>query len=79
MVSHRDAARTRLERALTRLHAQYDPAAQMLRELYHSPGYHTTLKGGFVHGTRPSLNYAVALLDTGDEAWRRGPKRSCVG
>jgi hypothetical protein len=43
----------------------------MLRELLRSPGYHTTLKGGFVHPTRSSLTYAVALLDTGDEALRR--------
>jgi hypothetical protein len=38
----------------------------MLRTPYSSPGYHTTLKGGFVHSTRSSLDYAVALLDSGD-------------
>lgn len=60
----------RLNQALASCHANYDPAARMLREPFHSPGYHTTLKGGFVHGTRASLVYAVALLDTGDEALR---------
>ena len=55
----------RLDRALASSHAQYDPAEQMLRRPFSSPGYHTTLKGGFVHGTKDSLAYAVGLLDTG--------------
>lgn len=58
----------RLHRALAPLHAQYDPAARMLRTPFSSPGYHTTLKGGTVHPTRTSLQYAVALMDTGDAA-----------
>jgi hypothetical protein len=53
----RDAVRTWDER--------YDPQEQMIRRPFASPGYHTTLKGGFVHPTRDSLEYAVALLDTG--------------
>lgn len=44
---------------------KYDPAEKMLRARFSSPGYHTTLKAGFVHRTRDSLSYAVALLDTG--------------
>ena len=44
---------------------QYDPAEKMLRARFSSPGYHTTLKAGYVHRTRDSLSYAVALLDTG--------------
>jgi hypothetical protein len=52
----------------------YDPAECMVREPFHSPGYHTALKGGSVHATRSSLGYAVALLDTGEE-WRM--KRAC--
>ena len=60
-----------LNRALASHHANYDAAARMLREPFHSPGYHTTLQGGFVHGTRASLVYAVALLDTGDEVLLR--------
>jgi hypothetical protein len=48
----------------------YDPIAQMLvSSADGGPGYHTTIKSGSVHGTRASLTYAVALLDTG-EAWR---------
>jgi hypothetical protein len=55
----------RLDRALASSHAQYDPAEQMLRRPFSSPGYHTKLTGGFVHSTRESLAYAVGLLDTG--------------
>lgn len=61
----------RLNKALEPYHARYDPAAKMLREPFYSPGYHTTLKGVEVHPTRSSLDYAVALLDTGDETLRR--------
>ena len=53
-------------RALDKEDANYDPAAQMLRTPYSSPGYHTTLTGGYVHSTRGALDYAVALLDAGD-------------
>jgi hypothetical protein len=59
--SHRQA----FLRALERVDAQYDPAVQMLRAEFSSPGYHTTLEGGVVHRTRESLEYAVALLDSG--------------
>jgi len=62
-----EAQRARLHRALEPLHKQYDPAAAMIARPFSSPGYHTTLKGGVVHPTRDSLNYAIALLDTGDE------------
>jgi hypothetical protein len=58
----------RLDRALAPSHAQYDPAEQMLRRPFSSPGYHTKLTGGFVHATRDSLGYAVGLLDTGRPA-----------
>ena len=47
-------------RALDKQDQNYDASAQMLRTPYSSPGYHTTLKDGFVHGTRNSLDYAVA-------------------
>lgn len=60
----------RLRRALEPLNRQYDPAEQLLKRPFSSPGYHTTLKGGMVHPTRDSLAYAVALLDTGDEPLR---------
>jgi hypothetical protein len=53
-------------RALEKEDQNYDPGERMLRTPYSSPGYHTTLTGGFVHGTRNTLDYAVALLDCGD-------------
>ena len=52
-------------KALSKQDARYDPAERMIRRPFSSPGYHTTLKGGFVHPTRDSLGYAVALLDSG--------------
>jgi len=58
----------RLDRALAPSHANYDPAEHMLRRPFSSPGYHTTLTGGFVHSTKDSLAYAVGLLDTGRAA-----------
>ena len=60
----------RLNQALMPYHAKYDPVEKMLRESFHSPGYHTTLADGEIHSTRSALMYAVALLDTGDEALR---------
>ena len=52
-------------KALSKQDERYDPAERMIRRPFSSPGYHTTLKGGFVHPTRDSLGYAVALLDSG--------------
>jgi hypothetical protein len=52
-------------RALRDKDSQYDPDEKMLRARFSSPGYHTTLKSGYVHRTRNSLSYAVALLDSG--------------
>jgi len=61
-----DAAQlARLERALAPQHAQWDPVVQLPKRPFSSPGYHTTLKGGFVHSTRDAFTYAVGLLDTG--------------
>ena len=49
---------------------RYDPFAKMLvTSASRGPGYHSTLKSGDVHATRASLNYAAALLDSG-ERWR---------
>lgn len=52
-------------KALTEQDKRYDPVERMVRRPFSSPGYHTTLKGGYVHPTRDSLSYAVALLDSG--------------
>ena len=69
-----DAQRERLNRALASMHKQYNSETKMITSAFSSPGYHTTLKGGDVHSTRAAFNYAVALLDTGDEALFR---RAC--
>lgn len=61
----------RLQRALKKYEPSYDPAERMLRVPFASPGYHTTLTGGWVHPTRETLIYAVALLDSGDEDLRQ--------
>jgi hypothetical protein len=58
--------KTAFLKALIRQDARYDPAEQMIRRPFSSPGYHTTLKSGYVHPPRDSLNYAVALLDSQD-------------
>lgn len=52
--------------ALSAQDKRYDAKERMIRRPFSSPGYHTTLKGGFVHPTRESLTYAVALLDSGE-------------
>jgi len=54
-----------LQRALAAYEARYNPAERMVRQRFHSPGYHTTLRGGMVHPTRTALAYALALLDSG--------------
>ena len=55
---------------LPRQDKNYDPLARMLVSPDDDgPGYHTTIESGSVHGTRDSLTYAAALLETG-EAWR---------
>jgi hypothetical protein len=62
-------------RVLAKQDERYDPAEQMIRRPFSSPGYHTTLTGGYVHPTRDSLNYAVALLDSGQpDRLRRAEK-----
>lgn len=61
-----EAERTGFLKALAEQDRRYDPEEHMIRRPFSSPGYHTTLKGGYVHPTRDSLNYAVALLDSGE-------------
>jgi hypothetical protein len=55
-----------LNQALAEMENQYDPQEKMLVTDFHSPGYHTTLKGGKVHRTRRSLTYAAGCLDSMD-------------
>ncbi len=56
-----------LRRALAEWDTAYDPAERMIRRPFHSPGYHTVYRGDFTHPTRESLDYALALLDSGEE------------
>ncbi len=61
--------RSSLLAALAKEDSKYDPFAKMLvASAADGPGYHTSIKTGDVHATRPSLNYAAALLDTGERA-----------
>lgn len=60
---------SRRERAIAGLHKQYDPTERLLKVAFSSPGYHTALKGGMVHPIKPSLEYALALLDTEKPEW----------
>lgn len=55
---------------LEQWNAKYDDEVKMIKRPFSSPGYHTTLKGGYVHSTREALTYAVALLDSGIEEYR---------
>ncbi|HBM80641.1 MAG TPA: hypothetical protein DD426_07380 [Clostridiaceae bacterium] len=57
-------------RALNKWNALYDENEMMVKKPFSSPGYHTKLKEEFVHPTRDSLSYAVALLDSGIEKYR---------
>jgi len=66
-----DAQKAALLRALERYEGSYDPQERMVKGPFGSPGYHTTLKGGTVHRTSESLQYAVALLDSGEERYLR--------
>jgi hypothetical protein len=63
-----EARRQGFLKALAQRDERYDPAERMIRTSFSSPGYHTTLRDGYVHRTRDSLNYAVALLDSGETA-----------
>jgi hypothetical protein len=46
-------------------HAAYNSEFRLLRSPFSSPGYHTTIKqADFIHATRESMRYALALLDT---------------
>ena len=66
-----EAQYRRFMKELEKWNQMYDPNLKMIRKPFHSPGYHTTLKGGFVHPTRDTFTYAVALLDSGIEEYRQ--------
>jgi hypothetical protein len=57
-------------KALERFNEKYDEEVKMIKSPFSSPGYHTTLKGGFVHSTREAFTYVVGLLDSNIEEYR---------
>jgi hypothetical protein len=58
-------------KALEALHDRYNPENRMLRCPFSSPGYHTTIKhADYVHPIRETLDYALALLDGDDPAYK---------
>ncbi len=62
-----------LDAALRNLESRYDPGERMLRVLVGGEyRYHTTVRNREVHPTRDSNEYALLLLEAGDEAsWER--------
>lgn len=55
-----------LKTAVEEKNKRYNPSLSMLTAPYHTNGYHTVLKNvDWVHPCRESIEYALALLDTG--------------
>ena len=55
-----------LQEYLKKMDAVYDPELRMVGSVLVYPGYHTTLKNGaWVHATRDTVEYALALLREG--------------
>lgn len=60
------------EKELVQLHDRYNPENRMLRCPFSSPGYHTTIKSAeHIHPTRETTDYALALLDAGEEKYEQ--------
>lgn len=60
------------KRMLDSLHDSYNADNRMLRRPFASPGYHTAIKqADYVHPTRETTDYALALLDGGDPSYRQ--------
>lgn len=60
------AEQLRRDKALASEHKTFDPKENMVLVEVHNPGYAINLKNGSLgHPTMGSLNYALALLDTG--------------
>lgn len=56
-----------LGESLEKRHERYDPAEKMLTRTLSGWNYHTDAESGVFHEVRGSFNYAVGLLDMGDE------------
>ncbi|MHB8902948.1 MAG: hypothetical protein ACYC6Y_29660, partial [Thermoguttaceae bacterium] len=62
-----ESASTKRDAYLESCAGGYSDEHQMLGMPFHSPGYHSQIaEGTWVHPTRQSLAYAVALVDRGD-------------
>ena len=73
-VAQGDEGDTRLTEYLKSCESGYSSEVAMLGTKWHSPGYHTRVPNGeWVHRTRESLVYALALLQSG----RARPHRAC--
>lgn len=57
------------QQTLERMNNNYNQDLCLMSMPFSSPGYHTTLKGGTVHGTREALHYALMLLAAGEERY----------
>ena len=53
--------------ALLEADSQYDASVHMLKAKAASVGYHSTIQNGIVHPTRDALQYASALLASGED------------
>lgn len=58
-----------LNESLNSLHERYDPNGKMITKTLTGWNYHTDAQNGNFHEVRASFNYAVALLDYGDETY----------
>jgi hypothetical protein len=64
-----EAEKQILRESLAGLHERYDPDGKMLTRTLTGYNYHTDALTGTFHEVRASFNYAVALLDVGDEQY----------
>ncbi|TDE15436.1 hypothetical protein [Dyadobacter psychrotolerans] len=60
-----------LKEVIGKLHDRYDPQQQMLTRTLNAWNYHTDAQTGTFHEVRSSFNYAVGLLDVGEEQYRQ--------
>jgi hypothetical protein len=68
-VSLTDSEKQILIESLSGLHERYDSNEKMLTKTLTGWNYHTDAQTGTFHEVRASFNYAVALLDIGDEQY----------
>ncbi len=56
---------------LDKMHPLYSPEGKMITKQLNGYNYHTDAETGRFHEVRASFNYAVGLLDSGDERYTR--------